>query len=65
MTNEIIFVVKDSPKGGCKARALEHSLFTEADALEELCDMILMLLPVTLMTMNVLVSFGFTSFTRN
>lgn len=40
MTNEIIFVVEDSPEGGYEARALEHSIFTEADTLQELRAMI-------------------------
>ena len=38
--NEIIFVVTDSPEGGYETRALEHSIFTEADTLEELREMI-------------------------
>jgi len=33
---EIIFVVEESPEGGYEARALGHSIFTEADSLEEL-----------------------------
>lgn len=31
--NEIIFVVEDAPEGGYLARALGHSIFTEADDL--------------------------------
>ena len=31
MTNEIIFLVSDSPEGGFEARALGHSIYTEAD----------------------------------
>lgn len=34
--NEIIFVVEESPEGGYEARALGHSIFTEADTIEEL-----------------------------
>ena len=37
---EIIFVVEDSPEGGYEARALGHSIFTEADSLEELRAMV-------------------------
>ncbi|MEM4409466.1 MAG: hypothetical protein QXI19_12070 [Candidatus Caldarchaeum sp.] len=36
MPKEIIFVVEESPEGGYEARALGHSIFTEADTLEEL-----------------------------
>jgi hypothetical protein len=38
--NEIIFLVQDSPEGGYEARALSHSIFTEADTLDELRSMI-------------------------
>ncbi|MEN3002532.1 MAG: 2-oxoisovalerate dehydrogenase, partial [Armatimonadota bacterium] len=34
--NEIIFLVSPSPEGGYEARALGHSIFTEADTLEAL-----------------------------
>ncbi|MBN1925251.1 MAG: hypothetical protein JW798_05390 [Prolixibacteraceae bacterium] len=34
--NEIIFIVKESPEGGLEAKALGHSIFTEADTIEEL-----------------------------
>jgi hypothetical protein len=34
--NEIIFVVEEAPEGGYTARALGHSIFTEADTWEEL-----------------------------
>ena len=34
--NEIIFLVKDAPEGGFTARALGHSIFTEADTLDQL-----------------------------
>ena len=34
--NEIIFIVEDAPEGGFTARALGHSIFTEADTFKEL-----------------------------
>ncbi len=34
--NEIIFLVEDAPEGGYTARALGHSIFTEAETLDEL-----------------------------
>ncbi|MBN2262268.1 MAG: hypothetical protein JW735_05105 [Prolixibacteraceae bacterium] len=34
--NEIIFVVNESDEGGYEAQALGHSIFTEADSVEEL-----------------------------
>jgi len=34
--NEIIFVVQEAPEGGYTARALGHSIFTEADDIEGL-----------------------------
>jgi hypothetical protein len=34
--NEIIFLAEESPEGGFTARALEQSIFTEADTTEEL-----------------------------
>lgn len=34
--NEIIFIVEDSPEGGYEARALGHSIFTEAETIDEL-----------------------------
>ena len=37
---EIIFVVEDAPEGGYEARALGHSIFTEADTLDELRAMV-------------------------
>ena len=40
MTNEIIFSVSDSSEGGFEARALGHSIFTEADTPEELRGMV-------------------------
>ena len=36
MCNEIIFLVQDSSEGGYEAKALSHSIFTEADTMEEL-----------------------------
>jgi hypothetical protein len=33
---EIIFVVSESAEGGYEARALGHSIYTEADSAEEL-----------------------------
>ncbi len=37
---EIIFPVEQAPKGGYQARALGHSIFTEAETLEELRQMV-------------------------
>lgn len=34
--NEITFMVEEAPEGGFIARALGHSIFTEADTWEEL-----------------------------
>ena len=36
MENEIIFIVEESTEGGWTARALGHSIFTEAESDEEL-----------------------------
>lgn len=33
---EILFIVEDSPEGGFRAQAVGHSIFTEAESLEEL-----------------------------
>jgi len=38
--SEIIFAVEQSPEGGYEARALGHSVFTQADSLEELREMV-------------------------
>jgi hypothetical protein len=38
--NEIIFAVEESPEGGYEARALGHSIFTEAETLDELKAMV-------------------------
>jgi len=35
MEKEIIFFVEEAPEGGCQAKALEFSIFTEADTFEE------------------------------
>lgn len=40
MDSEIIFQVQDSPEGGFEAKALSHSIHTEADSLDELREMI-------------------------
>ncbi len=34
--NEIIFIVEESVEGGFEAKALGHSIFTEAETIEEL-----------------------------
>jgi hypothetical protein len=36
--SEIVFLVEDAPEGGVLARALGHSIFTEADSYEALRD---------------------------
>ncbi|MGH6919542.1 MAG: 2-oxoisovalerate dehydrogenase [Geminicoccaceae bacterium] len=36
LPSEIIFLVEQAPEGGFVARALDHSIFTEADDLEAL-----------------------------
>ena len=33
---EIVFIIKESPEGGFEANALEHSIFTDGDNIEEL-----------------------------
>lgn len=40
MDKEIIFNVEESPEGGFEAKALGHSIFTEADSYEELKKMV-------------------------
>lgn len=40
MADEIIFTVSESPEGGYEARALSASIFTEADSLDELREMV-------------------------
>jgi hypothetical protein len=37
---ELIFLVEEAPEGGYTARALGQSIFTEADTLDELHDMV-------------------------
>jgi DNA-binding transcriptional regulator/RsmH inhibitor MraZ len=37
---EIIFAVEESPEGGFEARALGHLIFTQAETMEELRDMV-------------------------
>ena len=37
---EIIFSVEESPEGGFEAHALGHSIFTQADTLQELRTMV-------------------------
>jgi hypothetical protein len=34
--SEIIFAVQESPEGGFEAKALSHSIYTEAETLDEL-----------------------------
>ncbi len=36
MAAEIIFLVEESPEGGFEAKALGHSIYPEAETLEEL-----------------------------
>ncbi len=38
--SEIIFIVEEAAEGGYTARALGPSIYTEADSLEELYDMV-------------------------
>jgi len=38
--NEIIFLIEEAPDGGFTARALGHSIFTEADSMEALREQI-------------------------
>lgn len=40
MSSEILFQVLESPEGGFEAKALSHSIYTEADTLDELREMI-------------------------
>ncbi len=37
---EIIFSVQESAEGGYEARALGHDIFTQADSMEELREMV-------------------------
>jgi hypothetical protein len=36
MASEVIFLVEEAPEGGFTAKALGHSIFTEADSWDEL-----------------------------
>ena len=36
MEREVIFLVEESLEGGYEAKALGHSIYTEADSLEQL-----------------------------
>jgi len=38
--SEIIFSVTDSPEGGYEARALGHSIFTQAETMDDLREMV-------------------------
>jgi hypothetical protein len=38
--NELIFIVEEAPEGGYTAKALGESIFTEADSIIELKEMI-------------------------
>jgi hypothetical protein len=38
--SEIIFIVDESPEGGFEARALDESIYTQADTLETLKEMV-------------------------
>lgn len=40
MANEIIFLISESPEGGFEARALGHSIYTEADSVDDLRQMV-------------------------
>lgn len=40
MDSEIIFIIQESQEIGYEARALGHSIFTEADTIEELKAMV-------------------------
>ena len=40
MQNEIIFCAQESPQGGYEAQALGHPIFTQADSIDGLKEMI-------------------------
>ncbi len=40
MGSEIIFAVEESPEGGYEAHALGHAIFTQADSMDELREMV-------------------------
>lgn len=40
MSNEIIFLVEESPEGGYEAKALDYAIFTQGETLDELKEMV-------------------------
>lgn len=40
MMSELIFIVEEAPEGGYTARAIGESIFTEADDMESLHEMV-------------------------
>ena len=38
--SEVVFLIEEASEGGYTARALGHSIFTEADTLEQLREMV-------------------------
>jgi len=38
--SEVIFAVEESPEGGYEAHALGHAIFTQADSMDELREMV-------------------------
>jgi hypothetical protein len=38
--SEIIFTVEEAPEGGYEARALGHAIFTQAESMDELREMV-------------------------
>jgi hypothetical protein len=40
MDSQITFVVEESPEGGYEAHALGYSIFTQADSMDELHEMV-------------------------
>jgi hypothetical protein len=40
LQSEIIFSVQESPEGGYQAQALGHSIFTQAESMDELKQMV-------------------------
>lgn len=41
MASEIVFLVEEAPEGGYQARALGYPIFTEAETLDSLKEMVL------------------------
>ena len=37
---ELLFIIEEASEGGFTARALDHAIFTEADTMEELREMV-------------------------